>query len=32
MVEVRQRLEMPGGGGLKRPKTKLNCTATEEGE
>jgi len=28
-VEVRQRPEMPGGGGLKRPKPKLGCTAIE---
>jgi hypothetical protein len=25
-VEVRQRLEMSGGGGLKRAKPKLGCT------
>jgi hypothetical protein len=31
VVEVRQRLKMPGDGTLKRPKPKLGCTSIEEG-
>jgi len=28
--EGRQRIEIPGGGGLKRPKPKVSCSTTDE--